>query len=111
MGLSRGQSSGFENPEVLGMLALFVTAGLFFIIVELKSKNPVIDFDIFRNIFFSANLLVTFLFYFAISSVFVLANSSFHQLVTNRRAERNSGFIGRHYLQPAAWSHSEVACV
>jgi len=73
MGLTFGQRSGFEKTEVLGLLSISLICALLFIVVEMKSKSPVIDLKMFKNVFLSVNLLITFLFYFAISGVFVLA--------------------------------------
>lgn len=73
IGLTFGQRSGFGKIEVSALLTFSLICLFLFIFVETKSKSPVMDFKIFKNIFLSVNLMVTFIFYFAISGVFVLA--------------------------------------
>lgn len=73
MGLTMGQKGGFERIEVSALFVFSLVCALLFVRTEIKSKSPVIDLKIFKNMFLSVNLIVTFLFYFSISGVFVLA--------------------------------------
>ena len=73
LGLTWGQKYGFGNRPTILLLGSSLLSGLIFIIIELKLKEPMINLGIFKNYFLSVNLLVIFLFYFAISGVFVLA--------------------------------------
>lgn len=72
-GLTFGEKNGFKDSSTLILLGVSFVSGLIFIITELKVKSPMLDLRIFSDFFFSVNLFVTFVFYFAISGVFVLA--------------------------------------
>ena len=74
MALTLGQrSAGFGETPALLLFTLSLICALLFIGTELKIQSPMIDLKIFQDVFFSVNLMTTFIFYFAISGVFVLA--------------------------------------
>lgn len=72
-GLAFGEKNGFKDNLTLIFLSFSLVSILIFIITELKVKSPMLDLKIFTDFVLSVNLFVTFVFYFAISGVFVLA--------------------------------------
>jgi EmrB/QacA subfamily drug resistance transporter len=69
-GLIESSWRGLNNPIVLGAFVVGVVAFKLFILIELRSKNPMLPLSLFRSMDFSgANLLTLFL-YAALSGVF-----------------------------------------
>lgn len=73
LGLSFAQKYGFTDLKTIYLLIASGICFAFFIIIEIFLKEPMLDLKMFKDYFLSANLFVTFLFYFAISGVFVIA--------------------------------------
>jgi len=73
LGLSFAQKYGFTDLKTIYLLIASGICFAFFIIIEIFLKEPMLDLKVFKDYFLSANLFVTFLFYFAISGVFVIA--------------------------------------
>jgi EmrB/QacA subfamily drug resistance transporter len=61
LALSIGQRAGFGDVRVLSLLAVSATFFPIFIIVEIKSSDPMIDMRLFRNRLFSVNLVTAIL--------------------------------------------------
>ena len=63
LALIQGQTWGWRSPEVLGLFAGFVVAGVAFITAELRSSHPMLDLRLFAIRAFSAgntSVLVVF---------------------------------------------------
>jgi len=59
--LSISQDTGFKDPKVIGLSALALVSLVTFIVIERKSKYPMIKLDMFRNRQFSINLITGFM--------------------------------------------------
>jgi len=57
LGLTLGQSSGFASWPVLALLAASGVLLTAFVLVERRSRHPMIDLGLFRNRLFSVNLV------------------------------------------------------
>jgi EmrB/QacA subfamily drug resistance transporter len=69
-GLIESSSHGFANGMVLGALAAGVVASALFILVEARSKSPMLPLSLFRSMDFSGANLLTLLLYAALSGMF-----------------------------------------
>ena len=72
LGMTFGQNQGFGHSLVRQLLGMSVAGILFFIIIESRVKEPMVDFSLFRNKLFSANLLMSFLAFVTLSGVFLM---------------------------------------
>lgn len=61
-GLANGQRWGWETSEIMMLLSIGIGASVLFVVVQLKSKNPLLDLTLFRNSTFSAAMFIAFLF-------------------------------------------------
>jgi MFS family permease len=66
-GLIELSASGFGDPQVLAALLIGVLALGAFVVVELRSKNPMVPISLFRSRGFGGANLVTLLFYMALT--------------------------------------------
>ena len=71
-GFTAWPAHGPTAPVVLGALGVGVAGILAFILVEHRSKHPMLPLEVFANKAFSATNLVTFAVYAALSGVFFL---------------------------------------
>ena len=69
-GLIESSSHGFGNRMVLGALAAGIVASALFILVEARSKSPMLPLSLFRSMDFSGANLLTLLLYAALSGMF-----------------------------------------
>ncbi len=69
-GLIESSSRGFANTTVLGALAAGVVASVLFLLVEARSKSPMLPLSLFRSMDFSGANLLTLLLYAALSGMF-----------------------------------------
>ncbi|MFO7634165.1 MAG: DHA2 family efflux MFS transporter permease subunit [Caldilinea sp.] len=72
LAMTAGQSLGFTDPRILGLLAVSLVMALFFIWVEQRVQYPIIDMSLFRMPAFSLNLFTATLAFIAISGVVLL---------------------------------------
>lgn len=72
LGMTVGQNQSFSHSLVRQLLGISVVGILFFIIIESKVKDPMVDFSLFRNLLFSINLLMSFLAFITLSGVFLM---------------------------------------
>ena len=78
--LTEGPLWGWNDPRVLGLLALFAVAGAGFGVWELRFHSPMINLRIFRNAAFSLNLLAGFILFLGLAFNLLLT-PLFFQLV------------------------------
>ncbi|MEO7588064.1 MAG: DHA2 family efflux MFS transporter permease subunit [Arachnia sp.] len=71
-GLLEQPSQGLWALPVVGALAVGIAAGVAFVVVEWRSRNPMVPLDIFRSRQFTAANLVTFTVYGGFGAVFFL---------------------------------------
>ena len=72
LGMTKGQDLGFQNSVVRILLMIFFIGLIMFILTEKKIKDPMIEMGLFRNLFFSISLLMSFLSFIAIGGFFLL---------------------------------------
>lgn len=70
--LSLGQSAGFTDWRVLGLLALGTILLGAFTVVERRAKEPMIDLTLFRNVEFSISLVTGYLTFVAVAGTLIL---------------------------------------
>jgi EmrB/QacA subfamily drug resistance transporter len=69
-GLTQVSSRGFGDARVLGTIVAGVALLIAFVVIEAKSRFPMMPLDVFRSRDFSGANLVTLLLYFGLSGVF-----------------------------------------
>jgi EmrB/QacA subfamily drug resistance transporter len=72
LALSLGQQIGFSQTPTLLLFAAWLLFLILFIVIELRTHQPMIDLRLFRNILFSINLITGFMTFVAVSGVFIL---------------------------------------
>jgi EmrB/QacA subfamily drug resistance transporter len=72
MALTLGQERSFTDPAVLALFAAWlVTLGIF-LAIERKSRQPMIDLDLFKNRLFDINLITGFITFICTSGTIIL---------------------------------------
>lgn len=72
LGMTWGQDRGFSSISVWAVMVATAVGMYLFIIVENKTRCPMIRLDIFRNTLFSVNLVMGFLVFIVLSGNFIL---------------------------------------
>lgn len=67
-GLTEAPARGFGDARVLGMIGIGVLLAVF-LMIETKSRNPMVPLDVFRSRDFSGANIVTLLLYFGLGGV------------------------------------------
>ena len=80
-GLTLAQETAFTHGRTMGAFILSLICAWLFFKREKIAQSPLIDLSIFNNRVLSVNLIVLFLFYFALSGVFVLAPFYFEDIL------------------------------
>lgn len=68
LGMTAGQSRGFGDPLIIGLLVGAVVGLIVFVLVEARIAQPMLDLSMFRNLLFSTNLLLGLLVFVALAS-------------------------------------------
>ncbi len=72
MALSMGEEIGYGSPVILGLFSLFGVTLAFFIHIEKNTPEPMIDTTLFRNGWFSVNLVTGFMTFVASAGTVLL---------------------------------------
>jgi EmrB/QacA subfamily drug resistance transporter len=72
LALTLGQQLGFGQMVTLWLFAGWLVFLILFIMIELRTNQPMINLRLFRNILFSINLVTAFLTFVTIAGVFIL---------------------------------------
>lgn len=72
LGMTQGQELGFDKLLVQGLLAGALVGLAIFIWWQVKSKHPMLDLSLFRNLLFSLNLCMGFMVFVGLGSVYIL---------------------------------------
>ncbi len=67
LALTLGQRIGFTQPSVLALLFSALASLSLFILIELKSRDPMLNLRLFRNRFFSASLIMAMITFISIA--------------------------------------------
>jgi len=70
--LTIGQDNGFITLPVLLLLAGWLVSMAVFVLIELKSAQPMVELRLFRNALFSVNLITGFMTFVASSGILLL---------------------------------------
>ncbi|HEY3424355.1 MAG TPA: DHA2 family efflux MFS transporter permease subunit, partial [Negativicutes bacterium] len=65
--LNQGQKEGWRSLYILMLFCLIIVAFVLFLMVEMRVKNPIIEFALFRNINFTVANVVGFLSFMALN--------------------------------------------
>lgn len=93
LGMTQGQGKGFSSPITLGLLAAAIAGLIYFIKLESRIKQPMLDMSIFRNAAFSASLLAAILVFIVIAGTIFLLPFCL-EFVLNYSAEETSWRLG-----------------
>ena len=80
LAMSLGQEGGFGQPAVLLLATAWLVLLIFFLLVEWKSPQPMIDLGLFRNRLFNVNLLTGFATFISMSGTIILIPVSYTHL-------------------------------
>lgn len=72
LGLTLGQRQGFGNATAWSLLTFSVLSLGLFIYTEFRVKQPMLEPVLFKNILFSLNLIMAFLVFIVMSSMFIM---------------------------------------
>ncbi len=86
LGMTLGQRLGFGDWRIIGLLATAGAGLAIFLLFEARTRQPMIDLNLFRNVLFGVNLLMGFLVFILIAGQFILP--FFLELVQGYRTEQ-----------------------
>jgi EmrB/QacA subfamily drug resistance transporter len=72
LGLTVGQESGFAEPKVLALFSVAAVFTTLFVVVELRTDQPMIDLRLFKNRLFSVSLTTGYLIFVCIAGTIIL---------------------------------------
>ncbi len=70
--LTLGQQVGLTDPSILALLAVWLAFLAIFIAIEWKSRQPMVDLQLFRNRLFNVNLITGFVTFVSMSGTIIL---------------------------------------
>lgn len=92
-GLIEGPRRGWADPLVWISIAAAVICLAGFVLVELKSRHPLVPFTLFKHRVFSGVTLVTFILYFAMSGVFFFLTLNLQQIQGFTATQAGAAFM------------------
>jgi EmrB/QacA subfamily drug resistance transporter len=72
LGLTLGQQAGFAETAILTLFAVWLFFLGFFLVIEWRSSQPMIDLSLFQNRLFSINLVTGFITFVCIAGTIIL---------------------------------------
>lgn len=72
LALTLGQDRGFDDSLILGLIAVSIATGVFFVRFEIGKTSPMIELRLFRDPLLSVSVVSGFLVFAAISATFFL---------------------------------------
>lgn len=69
LGMTEGQNQGFGSRTTLTLLGVAAIGVVFFVVIEARIKQPMLDLRIFRNLQFSLSLLMGWFVYIVVTGV------------------------------------------
>jgi EmrB/QacA subfamily drug resistance transporter len=70
--LTLGQEMGFAAPGILALFAAWLALLILFVVLEWKSRQPMVDLSLFRNRLFNVNLITGFITFLSTSGTIIL---------------------------------------
>lgn len=93
--ITQSSTLGFFSPVIIGLLALFIIAGVGFVYYEDKVKNPLIDLNLFKHKAYVGATLSNFLLN-GVAGSLIIANTYYQSGL--RFTSQQSGYISLTYL-------------
>jgi len=72
MALTLGQQRSFTEPGILALFAVWLVTLASFLVIERKSRQPMIDLNLFQNRLFNINLITGFITFICTSGTIIL---------------------------------------
>lgn len=73
LAIMQGNAWGWTSPTILSLFGAMIICFILFIIVEVKQKDPIVDFSLFKIRSFTASNISMFLFGISIQGAFLMA--------------------------------------
>jgi MFS family permease len=72
MALTLAQQRSFTEPAILALFAVWFVTLAAFLVIERKSRQPMIDLNLFKNRLFNINLITAFITFICLSGTIIL---------------------------------------
>jgi EmrB/QacA subfamily drug resistance transporter len=72
LALTVGQEAGFAAPEVLALFGAAALLSALFVLIELRTEQPIIDLRLFQNSLFSVSLVTGFIIFICLAGATIL---------------------------------------
>lgn len=72
LGMTYGQNLGFGAPRVLVLLSAAVAAIVAFVLIQKRTRSPMLDLSVFKNALFTLNLLMSALVFMGLAGMFII---------------------------------------
>ena len=72
LGMTLGQNHGFSKPSIMALLGVAAVGLALFLLVEARTRQPMLDLSLFKNILFSLNLCMGFMVFVALSTTILV---------------------------------------
>ncbi len=92
-GLIEGPKRGWADPLVWVSIVVSTACLIGFVIVENRSKHPMVPFSLFKHRVFSGVTLMTFILYFAMSGVFFFLTLNLQQVQQFSATQAGAAFM------------------
>ncbi|WP_433259110.1 MFS transporter [Streptosporangium sp. CA-135522] len=91
--LIEGDGAGWTSPEILGAFGLAAVSATTFAVVELRSREPMIDLSLFRSRVFSGGMLSTGLWAFGVFGIYFFTALYLQNALGFSPTEAGSSFV------------------
>jgi EmrB/QacA subfamily drug resistance transporter len=75
--LVKGNEYGWKSQQIVMLICLFLISSILFVIVELKTKNPMIEFKLFQVKSYTSSIVLIAVFFYAYMPISYLINFFF----------------------------------
>ncbi len=72
LGLTVGQEKGFTDTAVLQLFMIWLVGLVVFLVIEIKTEQPIIDLNLFKNRTFSLSVGTGFVTFISVSGIFII---------------------------------------
>ncbi len=72
LGLTVGQEKGFTDTAVLQLFMTWLVGLVVFLVIEIKTEQPIIDLNLFKNRTFSLSVGTGFVTFISVSGIFII---------------------------------------
>ncbi|MFF5210225.1 MFS transporter [Streptosporangium sp. NPDC000396] len=99
--LIEGGGAGWTSPEILGAFGLAAVSAVTFTVIELRSREPMIDLSLFRSRVFSGGMLSTGLWAFGVFGIYFFTALYLQNALGFSPVEAGSSFVPMALLMAA----------